>query len=64
MPFTFCAQNGLGLEFVIFSLLTGGALLLASIGRGLLCYFYGPTATFAVGAAFGICSIGIVARVV
>ncbi len=41
-----------GTAFGIFNLLTGGALLVASVLAGILWARYGPTATFAAGAGF------------
>jgi MFS family permease len=39
-----------GTAFGLFNLLTGGALLVASVGAGWLWYDFGPTATFSAGA--------------
>jgi MFS family permease len=41
-----------GTAFGIFNLVTGGALLAASLVAGALWKFYGPSATFFAGAAF------------
>jgi MFS family permease len=41
-----------GTAFGLFSLLTGGALLIASVLAGWLWHAYGPTATFLAGAFF------------
>lgn len=47
-----------GTAFGLFNLLTGGALLIASVLAGWLWYDFGPTATFIAGAAFsGIAAI-------
>jgi hypothetical protein len=42
----------LGTGFGIFNLVSGGALLLASVIAGSLWNFLGPPATFLAGAAF------------
>jgi len=41
-----------GTAFGLFNLVTGGALLAASVLAGWLWSGYGPTATFAAGAVF------------
>jgi MFS family permease len=46
-----------GTAFGIFNLVTGGALLVASLLAGWLWHAFGPQATFAVGAAFATATI-------
>jgi MFS family permease len=41
-----------GTAFGLFNLVTGGALLIASVLAGWLWYAFGPTATFVTGAVF------------
>jgi MFS family permease len=50
-----------GTAFGLFNLVTGGALLAASVLAGWLWYDFGPTATFAAGAVFSGLAILIVA---
>jgi MFS family permease len=52
----------IGTAFGIFNVVSGGALLLASVIAGWLWSAYGPPATFAAGAVFaGVAAIGLVA---
>ena len=46
-----------GTAFGIFNLVTGGALLAASLLAGWLWHAFGPQATFATGAAFSVATI-------
>jgi len=46
-----------GTAFGLFNLVTGGALLIASVLAGWLWYSFGPTATFSAGAAFSALTI-------
>jgi MFS family permease len=46
-----------GTAFGLFNLVTGGALLIASVLAGWLWYRFGPTATFSAGAAFSALTI-------
>ena len=46
-----------GTAFGLFNLVTGGALLIASVLAGWLWYNFGPTATFSAGAAFSALTI-------
>lgn len=49
-----------GTAFGMFNLVTGGALLLASLVAGLLWDAYGPAATFLAGAGFaGVAAVGV-----
>ena len=50
-----------GTAFGLFNLMTGGALLAASVLAGWLWYDFGPTATFCAGAVFSGLAILIVA---
>jgi len=50
-----------GTAFGLFNLVTGGALLAASVLAGWLWHEFGPTATFCAGAAFSAIAILIVA---
>jgi len=50
-----------GTAFGLFNLVTGGALLAASVLAGWLWYDFGPTATFSAGAVFSGLAILIVA---
>lgn len=50
-----------GTAFGLFNLLTGGALLVASVLAGWLWAAYGPTATFIAGALFSAVACGIIA---
>ena len=50
-----------GTAFGLFNLVSGGALLAASVLAGWLWYDFGPTATFAAGAVFSALAILIVA---
>ena len=50
-----------GTAFGLFNLVTGGALLAASVVAGWLWYDFGPTATFSAGAVFSGLAILIVA---
>jgi len=50
--------------FGLFNLLTGGALLMASVLAGWLWQAYGPTATFVAGAIFsGVAVIAMAIRI-
>jgi MFS family permease len=50
-----------GTAFGMFNLVTGGALLLASVIAGALWQVYGAQATFLAGAAFALAaSIGLI----
>lgn len=52
-----------GTAFGLFNLVSGGALLLANLIAGSLWSAFGPTATFAAGAAFAaVAAIGVSAR--
>jgi MFS family permease len=52
-----------GTAFGLFNLVTGGALLLASVLAGFLWTVYGPAVTFLAGAVFStVALIGLVAR--
>ena len=52
-----------GTAFGMFNLLTGGSLLIASLLAGWLWDAYGPSATFAAGAAFSaVAVVGLAAR--
>jgi len=49
-----------GTAFGVFNLISGGALLLASVIAGVLWSAFGPSATFLAGAAFaGVAAIGL-----
>ena len=50
-----------GTAFGLFNLVTGGALLAASLLAGWLWYDFGPTATFSAGAVFSGLALLIVA---
>ena len=50
-----------GTAFGLFNLVTGGALLAASVLAGWLWYGFGPTATFTAGAVFSGFAILVVA---
>ena len=50
-----------GTAFGLFNLVTGGALLIASVLAGWLWYAFGPTATFVAGAVFSGLAILIMA---
>ena len=53
-----------GTAFGLFNLVTGGALLIASLLAGWLWSAYGPMATFAAGAAFStVAAAGMAARI-
>jgi len=52
-----------GTAFGIFNLISGGALLLASVLAGSLWSLFGPAATFVAGAGFaGIALLGLLFR--
>ncbi|MHB1438116.1 MAG: MFS transporter, partial [Thiobacillus sp.] len=52
-----------GTAFGIFNLVSGGALLLASVIAGALWSAYGASATFLAGAAFAaVATVGLLAR--
>jgi hypothetical protein len=51
-----------GTAFGVFNLVSGGALLLASVIAGSLWSAIGPSATFAAGAAFAaLAALGVLA---
>jgi MFS family permease len=50
-----------GTAFGLFNLVTGGALLVASVLAGWLWHAFGPTATFVAGAAFSASAAAIMA---
>ena len=53
-----------GTAFGVFNLLTGGAVLFASVLAGWLWHSYSPTATFVAGAVFAaVAVIAIAARI-
>jgi MFS family permease len=52
-----------GTAFGVFSLVTGGTLLLASVLAGFLWAVYGPAVTFLAGAVFSmVAMLGLLAR--
>jgi len=52
-----------GTAFGLFNLVSGGALLLASVLAGALWSVYGPAATFLAGAGFAVvAALGLLAR--